>query len=70
MKLRKVRKLARISQWKLAAMSGVHQSRISLIENGLISARDDEKVRLCEAMAVNPWRIEWPEDVLNHQEGC
>ena len=60
MQIREIRKKAGVSQWKLAAVSGVHQSRISLIENGLTSARDDEKVSLCEALAINTWRIEWP----------
>ena len=48
-KVREVRVVKRISQFRLGYSTGIHQSRISLIENGLIEARDDEKEKLAES---------------------
>jgi transcriptional regulator with XRE-family HTH domain len=53
-KLREFRFLKGISQWRLAYLSRVHQSRISLSENGLIGLTVDEKERLAEALSVAP----------------
>ena len=60
MDLREARFKRRISQWKLAIHAGVHQSRISLIENGY-PPRDYEKSRLVEGLRIAPEEIEWPE---------
>lgn len=38
-------------------MAGVHQSRISLIENGLTEPREDEKKRLSKALGVTTKEI-------------
>ena len=32
--------------------TGIHQSKISMIENGLIEPREDEKKRLAKALGV------------------
>lgn len=53
-KLKEIRFLKGISQWRLAYLSRVHQSRISLSENDLIDLTVDEKKRLAEALCVVP----------------
>jgi len=39
-----------LNQYELANMSGVHQSRVSLIENGYVTATVSEKERLAKAL--------------------
>lgn len=51
-KLRACRFGKGISQWKLAKISGVLQSRISLFENILIQLRADEKEKIAKALGV------------------
>ena len=60
MDLREARYVKRLSQWKLALKSKVHQSRISLIENGHPS-KEYEKERLAKAMGLEINDIEWPD---------
>jgi transcriptional regulator with XRE-family HTH domain len=57
--LREIRFRKRISQWELSRISGVHQSRISLIENGH-SPKSDERERLVKQLKINISDIEWP----------
>ena len=56
-KLREVRVLRRISQFQLRIYTGIHQSKISLIENGLIEPKPDERKRLSRALGVKPEEI-------------
>lgn len=60
MDLREARFKRKVSQWELSKQSRVHQSRISLIENGH-APRADEKIRLASKLRLNPQDIEWPE---------
>ena len=50
--LKETRFFKGISQHKLSHFSNVHQSRISLIENGLVLPREDEKEKLAKALGV------------------
>ena len=59
-KLRVLRVIKRIPQGKLAREIGTSQARLSLIENGLATVRDDEKVRFAKALGVRPQEI-WEE---------
>jgi hypothetical protein len=59
MDLRTARFLKRKSQWELQAATGVPQSRISLIERGLIKARPDERLRLSRELGFEEFEIEW-----------
>ena len=61
MKLREARFKKNISQWALSAKSGVHQSRISLIENDLVTPNKREKLFISEALGVCILDIDWPE---------
>lgn len=52
-RLRDVRVLKRITQFQLRLSTGIHQSKISMIENGLILPRGDEKKALAKALGVS-----------------
>lgn len=52
--LREIRFKKRLNQYRLALLTEVHQSRISLIENDLIQPRDDEMRKLSKALGVEP----------------
>ena len=60
-KLREIRVLKRITQFQLRLASGIHQSKISLIENGLIESTEDEKKRIAKALGVEVEKI-WNND--------
>jgi transcriptional regulator with XRE-family HTH domain len=56
-RLREARVLKRITQFQLRLSTGIHQSKISMIENGLIEPRSDERQRLAKALGVRPEEI-------------
>lgn len=56
-RLREVRVVKRVSQFQLRLQTGIHQSKVSLIENGLVTPREDEKKRLAKALGVKPEEI-------------
>lgn len=56
-RLREVRVVKRITQFQLRLATGIHQSKISFIENGLVEAREDEKKKLSTALGVAPQEI-------------
>ena len=51
-RLREVRVVKRVTQFQLRLSTGIQQSKISMIENGLIEPREDEKKRLAKALGV------------------
>ena len=59
-RLREIRVIKRITQFQLRLSTGIHQSKISLIESGLIEPREDEKRRIAKASRVRPEEI-WSE---------
>jgi len=56
-RLREVRVVKRITQFQLRLGTGIHQSKISLIENNLMEPRDDEKEKLSRALGANAEEI-------------
>lgn len=56
-RLREERVIRRITQIKVALATGINPSKISLIENGYIQPRDDEKAKLSNALGVSPETI-------------
>ena len=60
-RLREIRVTKRITQFQLRLATGIHQSKISMIENGLVEPPDDEKKRLAKALGVRIEEI-WPEE--------
>jgi len=51
----------RITQWALSKLINVHQSRISLIENG-DRASEKEKVALAKGLGFEVEDINWPDN--------
>jgi len=49
-----------ISQYIIQAASGVFQSRLSLIENGLAKPTEKEMTAIADALGVEPNEIAWP----------
>jgi transcriptional regulator with XRE-family HTH domain len=61
-RLREVRVIKRVSQFRLRLLTDIHQSKISLIENGLVKPREDEKKKLAQALNVKVEEIWGAED--------
>jgi DNA-binding XRE family transcriptional regulator len=61
MDLKEARFKKRISQWELSKLTEVHQSRISLIENGH-KANEKEKKALAEGLNMRIEDIDWPRE--------
>jgi len=59
MNLREARFKKRQTQYDVSKDSGVHQSRISLIERGYISPTRKEKSAIAKALEVDPKDINW-----------
>lgn len=56
-RLREVRVLKRLTQFQLRLQTGIHQSKISMLENGLIIPREDEQHKLAKALGMRPEEI-------------
>ena len=52
-KLKEVRFFKNVTQPLLSLKTGIHQSRISLIENELVTPREDEKQKIAAVLEVN-----------------
>ncbi len=52
-RLREVRVINRITQFQLRLTSGIHQSKISLIENNLVVPTENERQLLAKALHVS-----------------
>ena len=55
----------RKTQWDIRMATGIHQSKISLIENGYIIPTDKEKETIADALGVSTDEIDWPGETLN-----
>jgi transcriptional regulator with XRE-family HTH domain len=51
-KLRETRVVRRVTQFQLRLITGIHQSKLSMIENGLIEPREDERQKIAKALHV------------------
>lgn len=56
-KLRELRVVKRITQFQIRLATGIHQSKISMIENNLVEPRSDEKQKLAKALHMKPEEI-------------
>lgn len=52
-----------MSQLRLAILSRVHQTKISLSENNLVGLHPDEKQRIADALGIEVGDISWGEGV-------
>lgn len=53
-KLKIARIMRGMTQWDLAARTGIPNYRISLIENGRVEARSEELAKLAETLGTTP----------------
>jgi transcriptional regulator with XRE-family HTH domain len=51
-RLRETRVIRRVTQFELSKLTDVYPSKISLIENGYVEPRPDEKLKLSRALGV------------------
>ena len=56
-RLRELRVVKRITQFQLTLLTGIGQSKISMVENDLLSPTEDEKKRLAEVLGVKVRKI-------------
>ncbi len=63
-RLREVRFMKRMTQWQLAILTGGHQTRISLLENGYQAPQEIEKEKIAKALGVRP------EEIWDRKEVC
>jgi len=54
-----IRVLKRISQWELAKLTEIPQSRISLIENNLVNPKTEEREAIAGALGFRVQDIDW-----------
>ena len=59
MNLFEARMMKRRTQWDLRIATGIHQTKISLIERGYVEPRKSEKLKLAKALNCLPEQIEW-----------
>jgi transcriptional regulator with XRE-family HTH domain len=65
MELQMIRAIKKQRQWDLGRATGIHQSKISLIEHGYIVPSDEEKVLIADALEVTASEIDWPDETFN-----
>jgi transcriptional regulator with XRE-family HTH domain len=51
----------RKTQWDLRIATGIHQSKISLIERGYVKPSPEEKRIIADALNISVDKINWPE---------
>ena len=61
--LRETRTIARVTQYALVAVTGISQGKISLIENGQLKAKENEKKALARALGLRVKEIDWKEEI-------
>ncbi len=54
MTLREARFFKGYNQWDISVRTGMHQSRISLIERGYVTPKEDEKKLIAKALGCRP----------------
>ena len=59
MNLKEARFKKRLTQYDLVKLTGVHQSKVSLIERGYSSPTRKEKLAIARALEVDPREINW-----------
>ena len=61
MHLFEARARKRFTQWDIRLATGIHQSKLSLIERGYVKPSNEEKEALAGALGVSIDEIQWPE---------
>jgi hypothetical protein len=60
MDLATARAIKKKTQWDLRKATGIHQSKISLMEHGYVVPTDREKALIAEVLGYRRNEIEWP----------
>ena len=59
------------TQWDIRRGTGIHQSKLSLIENGYVIPTDNEKALIAGFLRFQANEIEWPSsEPESDQGGC
>ena len=53
----------RKTQWDLKVLTGIHQSKLSLIERGYIEPSEQEKGLIARALGLSDSEIDWKADL-------
>jgi hypothetical protein len=53
------------TQWDIRLATGIHQSKLSLIERGYITPTSGEKEAIAGALGISANEIDWPEETPN-----
>jgi DNA-binding XRE family transcriptional regulator len=69
MDLATTRAMKKKTQWDLRKLTGINQSKISLMEHGHIVPNVEEKAVIARALGVHVDEICWPEQTPNHTQG-
>ena len=59
MKLFEARARRRVTQWDMRKRTGIHQSKISLIERGYVDPSEAEKTMIAAALGFDVSEIQW-----------
>lgn len=59
MTLKEMREEKSITQWDLRLLTGIHQTKISLIERGYVVPNEREKIKIAKALGLNHSEVEW-----------
>ncbi len=54
----------RKTQWDLKVLTGIHQSKLSLIERGYIEPSEQEKCLIARAIGLSADEIDWTADSI------
>lgn len=49
----------RVTQWDINKKTGIHQSKISLIERGYVVPSEEERQKIAIALGIRETDIEW-----------
>lgn len=66
-KMRIERILKGLTQYDIVARTGIHQSKLSLLENGYAVPSLREKKAIAEALGMNPDELTFPNDYKTGQ---
>ena len=60
MQLTEARARKGLTQWDLRLLTGINQTKLSLIENGYVTPTGQEKAAISSALSIDIDQIEWP----------
>ena len=69
MNLKTARALKGKNQWDLRKDTGIHQSKISLIEHGYVIPTNKEKELIADVLGFQVNEIEWPSSAPESDQG-